>query len=115
MDEKYSDQNLVNWLILVRAPAITPVKRSKLLDYFKEPKNLISAKSKDLLSLGVKRSTVDFLKHPDMNSIKDDLKWLESNNTHFISIQDENYPALLKEIPVAPIALFVVGDLKILN
>ena len=115
MDEKYSDQNLVNWLILVRAPAITPVKRSKLLDYFKEPKNRISAKSKDLLSLGVKRSTVDFLKHPDMNSIKDDLKWLESNNTHFISIQDENYPALLKEIPVAPIALFVVGDLKILN
>ena len=115
MDEKHSDQNLVNWLTLVRAPAITPAKLTKLLDYFKEPENLIGAKSKDLLTLGVKRSTVDFLKHPDLKSIEDDLKWLESGNNHFISIQDENYPALLRELPVAPIALFIIGDLKILN
>lgn len=47
--------------------------------------------------------------------IKNEIMNLERTNIDFITIEDEKYPKLLKEINVPPIVLFYKGDISILN
>lgn len=43
------------------------------------------------------------------------LKWIDQPNHSFILYSDEDYPDLLKQISSAPLALFVIGNPKILK
>ena len=47
---------------------------------------------------------------PDEKAIDDDLKWLEQDHAHIITLDDGRYPPLLKEIPDPPAVLFVFGE-----
>lgn len=44
-----------------------------------------------------------------------DQAWLQNDNHHFIWIDDDVYPALLKEIDDPPIALFAIGNLSLIK
>jgi DNA processing protein len=55
------------------------------------------------------------LNKPDWDAVDADLRWLETPQSAFIPRGDSRYPARLLEIPQAPLALFCLGDVALLN
>ncbi|MDO6562350.1 DNA-processing protein DprA [Amphritea sp. 1_MG-2023] len=52
---------------------------------------------------------------PDADYLQIIERWLEQPLNHLISLTDEDYPGLLKEIPDAPVLLYVSGDPSVLH
>ncbi|MCI0655067.1 MAG: DNA-processing protein DprA, partial [Methylococcaceae bacterium] len=73
-----------------------------------EPRHSLSA-------LGLKQSTIDYLKSPDWAAIDNDFEWLNQPGHQAITLHDSRYPARLKEIAVPPPLLFVSGDPALLS
>lgn len=57
---------------------------------------------------------VSALQRPDPDRLERDLEWLSQDGHHLIPFDDERYPALLSQIPVAPAALFAAGNIDAL-
>ncbi len=55
------------------------------------------------------------MQHPDWTRVDQDLKWVSEPNHHILTLADESYPPLLKEISVPPPVLFVIGDPSLLS
>jgi len=52
---------------------------------------------------------------PNWDLVEQDLIWFAEPNRHIVTIQDERYPPLLKEIVDPPSILFVQGDASLLS
>lgn len=98
------------WLILMRAPGIHAGSLRKLLEHTASIPALISASPATLRAGGANDSVVAWLQAPDLALIAADLRWLEHPSHHFLPIGSPEYPALLTELPDAPVGLFVSGD-----
>ena len=109
------DEERKNWLLLTRLPATTAVQIQRLIDYFGSPAAILQSDKKGLLQAGLKPEAIHSLQHPDWQSVEKDSAWLNIPGHHFLSFADKHYPALLKEIPDSPPALFVRGKPEILN
>ncbi len=103
------------WLALLRAPGIGSIRGYELLQQVPQIADLFTATSSMLTNLGLTKKTMEGLLHPKWELIEQDLVWLKESNHHFITIQDDIYPALLKEIPDPPLALYICGDPQILT
>jgi DNA processing protein len=57
---------------------------------------------------------VSALRNPDTDQLERDLEWLSQDGHELIPFDDERYPALLAEIPVAPAVLFADGNIDAL-
>jgi len=99
-----------DWFKLVRLPGLGPVS---ILPLLKRSENFDQLRrlARDFPELAFE----NILKQVDTKLIENDLKWLEGENCHLISIHDQHYPDLLKEINDPPLALFVTGDPQLLN
>ncbi len=76
----------------------------------------IFAESKNGLSaLGLKSDIIQAIKHPDWSLIDVDLTWLAQANNTLITLADDGYPKLLKEIADPPPVLFVRGNPELLG
>lgn len=104
--------NIAYLLALHSIDGLGPIRLKAILDYFKDPKLAWEASSSELLKIGIPRPTVDLLvetrKKLDpqnyMESIKSaDIKWM--------TIFDEGYPKLLKQIYDPPIVLYYKGEI----
>jgi DNA processing protein len=87
---------------------------------------VLNAKSDQLRQLAIKEKTVDALGKLISGQISDqvsnragdqgqanieaDLRWLEQDDHHIITLTDERYPTQLKELNDAPLLLYVRGD-----
>lgn len=90
-----------------------PVRLKLLLDYYKDPKTTWEADPKELLEIGLPSSVV--LRFTEIRKKLDPEKYLESiikSAISYVTIFDENYPKLLKEIYDPPVVLFYKGNLK---
>lgn len=103
---------LACWIALQRVPGIGPVTYQKLLLQYGSPQNILNNVSQ--LS-GLNEKLVDNLRYPDWQQVEQDLLWLEQDNRYILTIKDERYPALLKEIADPPALLYVQGDVSLLN
>jgi DNA processing protein len=65
--------------------------------------------------LGFKYDIVKAIANPDWSLIDADLAWLEQKNNSVITLNDDNYPNLLKEIPDPPPVIFVRGNPELLS
>jgi len=101
---------LSHWLALVRAPGIGPATALRLLARFGDPQSLFAAGPEGWAAAGLPAALHAGLRQPEAEGIEQDLRWLDAEGRHFIPWTDEHYPALLREIPQAPIALFCQGD-----
>lgn len=54
--------------------------------------------------------TKRYLNQSDHAQLKGDLDWLSVPDHHLLTIDDPDYPPLLKRIPDPPVALWLVGD-----
>lgn len=103
------------WMALIRAPGIGPATAARLLDFFHGPEALLAAGSRGWRSAGLDAELHAGLANPDAAQIEKDLEWLSAAGRRLITCQDDDYPALLREISGAPVALFCQGDTDLLS
>lgn len=111
--ESLSGDCLRSWLYFVKQKGLSPFEKLLLLKHFSSPCAVFEAKHADLEHLiAGKNWKVLFARRA---SIEDDLRWLDHDNHHLTTWDSDVYPELLREIPDAPIALFVEGDVNLLK
>ena len=103
------------WIALIRTQGVGSITGQFLLKKFKSIEEIFSTSEKNLKEIGLRVGSIKNIINPSWNLIEKDILWLENKNHHLLTIQDDLYPALLKEIPNPPLAIFVKGDPKILS
>ncbi len=103
------------WLILAKAPGIGPVRVRQLLQQFNTPEAIINAPVSALSQAKCPESARRWLKQAQSKEVLHELEWLQKPNNHLITILDENYPTLLRNLHDAPPLLFAKGHYDTLN
>lgn len=98
------------WLSLIKE--LGSVRKQKLLEKYKTPLQIYLATKRDLLKVeGIGEKVVEnILQSKDNNLLEYHIRYMEKNNINIISIDDEEYPKILKEIYDPPISLYVKGE-----
>ncbi len=105
-------ENLRLWLALIHLSGIGPVQQNRLLIRYGDPKRIFEKAPADPeLSESIRKS----LKNPDWEGVERSLLWLEKERCQLITLQDDLYPRLLRQLADAPVVLFVMGNHQLLN
>lgn len=102
------------WLALLRIPGIGGQAIRRLLEHF-APGEIFGASRASLGALGFGEKVLDALLNPDWSLVEQDLVWLSQPGNHALTLDDPEYPVLLKEIGNPPPVLFVKGNVGLLN
>ncbi|MFM8331096.1 MAG: DNA-protecting protein DprA, partial [Candidatus Methylumidiphilus sp.] len=94
-------------LALLRAPKVGPRTFKALLRRFGTPAQVFAAPSSAFADLGLGKETREWLARPDWRKVDADLRWLDLPGHHCLPLEDEAYPAPLREIADPPPLLFV--------
>ncbi len=86
-------------------------KMKLLIDFFKTPENAWKANLENLKKSGIGEKLAEKMAS-ERSGINPDKEWekLQKENIKIITLPDENYPKLLKEIPNPPYTLYVKGN-----
>ncbi|TAM10595.1 MAG: DNA-protecting protein DprA [Nevskiaceae bacterium] len=103
------------WLALVRAPGIGPIRVRRLFDHFGSAAALLDAGPAAWRAAGLADRYHAALKQPDAAALDADERWLAAPGRTFIALDDPRYPQRLREIAAAPIGLFTLGDIGLLD
>ena len=95
------------WLALMRAPGLGAGALRELAVRGGSARRMIDLALADAAIPAAARAA---LRAPDRALRDTDRRWLEQPGNHLIVWTCADYPALLREIPNAPVALFVSGD-----
>ena len=103
------------WLSLIKG--LGAKRKVMLLEKFKDPSVIYNLKEKDFLRIkGIGEETIrNLLDEKIKQNIDKHINFMKKNNIDIISINDENYPKMLKHIYDSPISLYIRGNHKILN
>lgn len=108
--------DLVYWLMLLKAPHVGTRTFYQALQIFETPDQVFSASKVARKKSGVfRQGALDFLEKNDTSLVQADLDWAKADDCHILSLIDENYPQLLKNIPDPPPLLYVRGDVSYLS
>ena len=102
------------WLALARVPGLHAGLLAPLLGRYGDAAGLLRASRDELLALGMTAAATQWLAARDEAVLDRDERWLEDPQHHFIPWDSQLYPALLREVPDAPVGLFVDGDIHVL-
>lgn len=104
-----SDREAVrSWLVLLRAPTIGAAALRAAMTRHGGATHALAAMRRDA-SIAVEAR--QWIAAPDQSRLDEDEAWLAADGHHLVTCDSPDYPALLRDIPGAPAALFVVGDL----
>jgi DNA processing protein len=100
------------WLGLSLVPEIGPIISKKLLSSMGSPEQIFSAGIDDLRSVdGLNRERAENINKFDLwDDIEKKVEVIEKEDIQVITYADPLYPELLKEIPDAPVVLYMKGD-----
>jgi DNA processing protein len=106
-------EQLLAWLLLKNAPGVGNRVFKELLERFGHPDEVIRASQKALLAVrGVTPRTVAYLKSKTIpQEVLQDLEAAKKHNVSIVTLSDENYPAMLTQIPDPPPFLYVRGEI----
>ena len=92
-------------------------RKLKLLEIYKNPEKIYNLKKNELLKIeGIgDKIAKNILDENIKKEINRHITYMEKNNIDIISINEEKYPKILKEIYDPPISLYVKGNTEILN
>ena len=105
-DSATTDEALA-WLALLRAPGLGTGTIRTLLARHGSARNVVAQARREP---SIPSATRDAIGSPNGEAQSADQRWLEQPGNHLITFASEDYPALLRDIPSAPAALFVAGD-----
>lgn len=101
------------WLAFSAFPGIGPLRFKLLMEYFGNAKNAWEAKPSVLQSIGLGEKLVSAFMEFKRNFSPDTyINVLKSKKINVITLYDDKYPRLLKEIPDAPYVLYIRGSLE---
>jgi len=86
----------------------------QLLEVFQNPAGVRNASRGDLGRQGLAQAAIDALRQPDQTAIDRDLEWSTAAGNRIITCHDQDYPALLLQIPDPPPLLYIHGDASLL-
>jgi len=106
--------DLADWIALNMIRGIGPRTANMLLDRFGAPANVFAASRATLEAEGLKPEMVNELHDSEiLERANAEIERLEQLKARVITLEDEDYPSLLREIYDPPIALYVRGDLGV--
>ena len=113
-------QQLSPWLLLSFLPGLGPVRTRQLLECFGEPERILYAPRDELAQILPEKVVDAICNHHTQKTVNRQLQhtktWYESSNGHFIITPESSYyPKSLKELPDAPVVLYVIGNVEMLN
>ena len=116
MSNQMSKNHLKHWLAFNQITAIGPIRWQRLLDYFSNLEHAWQAGNMELIKAGLEPKIVDELmkKRPQINP-DFELEKVEKLKINLLTILDDNYPKLLKEIYAPPPLLYYFGNLDLNN
>lgn len=94
-------------------PSLGPVKLKRLLDYFKNEEKIWNASFSELQKAKIDNQTIEEIIQ-QRKKINPEKEWkiLTLENIKVLSILDENYPQILKNIHTPPPILYLKGQIK---
>lgn len=114
-EQKIEEKKYKVWISLIKNLGIK--RYQNLIHFFGSRENLWSASKEQLLKIegiGEKLSQTISSKQIKKDVLRH-LKYLEKHNIDIISIEDKDYPLLLKELSNPPVCLYIIGRKEILN
>ncbi len=118
----YMDDLPSPWLILHYLPYLGPSRLKELLTYYEKPEAILKAKPeqlRDVLHPKTYPTLLDFYRHRThsqvVKTIQADLQKLDKVGGWLLTLGDENYPQLLKNIDDPPAVIFGRGNLQALH
>jgi len=99
-------EQLRYWLALLHAPGVGAVGFRELLELVESIPSLFHSSPPPSVSERVRK----YLRAPDWDAVERDLVWLEQQDCHILTLDDEIYPSLLRQLFDAPPVLFLRGD-----
>ena len=99
------------YIVLAAAPGIGPVRFKVLIKHFKTAESIWKAPEKTLEKILTPKLFVQFTKFRKTFDIKRYFDLISKLKIEVITVNDNNYPGLLKEIPDAPPVLYVKGEI----
>jgi len=106
---------LRSWLALTHVNKLGPVGIHSLLETFNTPAAIFAAGRSAWREAGLSEKLIEQLAEPDWDKVDADLVWAEQERASIITLDDERYPSLLKNIPDAPPVLYTLGQPEILK
>lgn len=105
------------WIWLSLIPNLGSKKKQELLKRYENPEIIYHLEEKELLEVkGIGEKTIkNILDKSIKDSVEKHMEYMIKNNIDIISINDEEYPQILKEIYDPPVSLYCKGDSSILN
>ena len=97
---------------LNKISGVGPQKIRKLVGFFGSARKAWNAGSRELAKSGVEERIVGNIL-AERDKINPDEEWekMAKEDIKMITVEDENYPKLLKEIPYSPYSLYVKGEM----
>jgi DNA processing protein len=105
-NESATDEALA-WLALLRAPGLGAGAIRALVARHGSARSVVALARNEPAIPSAARAA---LCAPDADAQATDRRWLEQPGHHLLTHSSEDYPALLRDIPSAPAALFVAGN-----
>lgn len=103
------------WLTLSFIPNIGSKSFSQLIS-MDSPENIVNYSKNELRNLGLKSKQVDYIKCLAAKDVESCLLWQQkSPNNRIMTLLDNDYPMLLKQIGLPPPVLFIKGKANILS
>ena len=105
------------WLRLCRLPRTTNRTRLRVLRRFGGDAGAVLTASRQQLhtAFGARTALLDAIGATARLDVTAELDWLSGTDRHLLTIDDDRYPALLREIPDPPMVLFVHGCWRVLH
>ena len=102
------------WLALILAPGLGPQRLSGLIEILPALSDWPTLSNDQLRGAGLTRPQIDALHRPDAERLDRALAWLDAPDHFLITLDDEVYPPLLRQIDDAPLGLFLAGRPELL-
>ena len=104
------------WIWLAELENIQLWQKHILLQYFSDPEELYHAKREAFLEIpDMTESILNALQDKDLSKCHRILQVCHEKNIYLLTLQDENYPASLRNTKDAPLVLYVKGALPDFN
>ena len=106
------EKDIKYWIALSKYSKIGPVRFKKLIKYFKTAKNIWQTNVEELTKAGLEKNIAEnFAEKRNQISPNLEMEQVLKEKINILTIQDDNYPKLLKKIKNPPFLLYYKGKL----